>query len=81
MCLWSVLVGALGMLESPCYHGQCMALLTVNKVAVLPEEGNSALKLSVFHVLARNFCLCACVPYVTRHSFVENGDRKRRVWR
>ncbi len=45
-----------------------MALLTVSKESALTEAGNSTLLSSVFHRLAGNFCLCARVHHVSRHS-------------
>ena len=43
-------------------------MATVSKELVLTEAENSMLTISVFHRLAGNFCLCACVHHVTRHS-------------
>ena len=51
-----------------CTGPNLMALLTKSTESALTEAGNSVLTASVFHWLAANFGLCACVLHVTRHS-------------
>ena len=66
-----------------------MALLTVSTESALTEAANSMLTASVFHGLAANFGLCACVLHVTntyhRNSALAcqagNRDRKRIIRR
>ena len=47
-----------------------MALLTKSKETTLMEAGNSALTSSVFHGLAGNFGVCACVLHITKHAML-----------
>ena len=44
-----------------------MAMLSISTESALTEAGNSVLTVSVFHRLAANFGLCACILRVTRH--------------
>ncbi len=55
-----------------------MALLTVSKESALLEAGNSALMSGVFHGLAGNFCLCACVLHAVWHSLLTVSAE---IWR